>query len=165
LVVVLVLASAFHPDLRHEEDEEDNTTSHGSLSVTPAATASPSTSISHSSSNCFPAIGFETPSNIPSSLEGWWCDPSTEYAFVGFSYEITDCEFVHFNHSLHRLSKPTWYAQVRLHPSYTENFRIFVIGSIQDMSAYTVPATAKDSTTTSLLRPGITHWACMLLSG
>ena len=32
------------------------------------------------------------PATIPSSLDSWWCDSGTEYAFVGFSYEITQCE-------------------------------------------------------------------------
>jgi len=41
---------------------------------------------------CFPALGFKMPATVPSSLDGWWCDSSTEYAFVGFSYEITQCE-------------------------------------------------------------------------
>ena len=43
--------------------------------------------------SCFPALGFEVPATVPSSLDGWWCDSSTEYAFVGFSYEITQCKF------------------------------------------------------------------------
>ncbi|KAJ7650866.1 glycoside hydrolase superfamily [Roridomyces roridus] len=34
------------------------------------------------------------PANTPSSLSNWWCDYSTEYAFVGFSYEITACQDV-----------------------------------------------------------------------
>jgi hypothetical protein len=42
--------------------------------------------------NCFPAVGFKMPGSIPSSLNNWWCDYSTEYAFMGFSYEITACE-------------------------------------------------------------------------
>jgi hypothetical protein len=41
--------------------------------------------------NCFPALGFKMPSAVPSSSNNWWCDYSTEYAFVGFSYEITAC--------------------------------------------------------------------------
>lgn len=41
--------------------------------------------------NCFPAIGFTMPSKVPSSLANWWCPTNTEYAFVGFSYEITPC--------------------------------------------------------------------------
>jgi len=41
---------------------------------------------------CFPALGFQMPATVPNSLDGWWCDSSTEYAFVGFSYEITQCE-------------------------------------------------------------------------
>ncbi|KIY69813.1 glycoside hydrolase family 17 protein [Cylindrobasidium torrendii FP15055 ss-10] len=32
------------------------------------------------------------PSTVPDSLDGWWCDSSTEYAFVGFSYEVTACQ-------------------------------------------------------------------------
>ncbi|EIN11514.1 hypothetical protein PUNSTDRAFT_98632 [Punctularia strigosozonata HHB-11173 SS5] len=32
------------------------------------------------------------PSATPKSLNGWWCDASTEYAFVGFSYEVTACQ-------------------------------------------------------------------------
>ncbi|KAF7312016.1 B-(1-6) glucan synthase [Mycena indigotica] len=42
--------------------------------------------------NCFPALGFTMPSSVPSSLTNWWCDRATEYAFVGFSYEVTDCQ-------------------------------------------------------------------------
>jgi hypothetical protein len=33
------------------------------------------------------------PSNPPSDTDNWWCDPTTEYAFLGFSYEVTACEF------------------------------------------------------------------------
>ncbi|KAJ7590206.1 glycoside hydrolase superfamily [Mycena floridula] len=32
------------------------------------------------------------PSSVPSSTTNWWCDPSTEYAYLGFSYEVTDCQ-------------------------------------------------------------------------
>ncbi len=41
--------------------------------------------------NCFPAIGFTMPDEVPSSLSSWWCDYSIEYAFMGFSYEVTAC--------------------------------------------------------------------------
>ena len=34
------------------------------------------------------------PSNLPASTDGWWCDPVNEYAFLGFSYEITACELL-----------------------------------------------------------------------
>lgn len=43
-------------------------------------------------SACFPALGFATPSSPPASTNGWWCDPVNEYAFLGFSYEVTACE-------------------------------------------------------------------------
>lgn len=38
------------------------------------------------------------PETVPhdSQLKNWWCDPSTEYAFVGFSYEVTACEYGEF---------------------------------------------------------------------
>ncbi|KAL0578089.1 hypothetical protein V5O48_003907 [Marasmius crinis-equi] len=43
-------------------------------------------------SDCFPAVGFKMPSNTPSSLTNWWCPMSSEYAFVGFSYEVSQCQ-------------------------------------------------------------------------
>lgn len=47
--------------------------------------------------DCFPALGFKMPKQTPrdSELQHWWCDPATEYAFVGFSYEVTACKLVH----------------------------------------------------------------------
>ncbi|TFK73289.1 hypothetical protein BDN72DRAFT_762040 [Pluteus cervinus] len=42
--------------------------------------------------NCFPALGFTMPSSPPASVANWWCDYSTDYAFLGFSYEITACQ-------------------------------------------------------------------------
>ncbi|KAL9712002.1 hypothetical protein Ac2012v2_005078 [Leucoagaricus gongylophorus] len=44
--------------------------------------------------SCFPALGFEMPSEVPpdSKFSSWWCDPVNEYAFVGFSYEVTACQ-------------------------------------------------------------------------
>lgn len=41
---------------------------------------------------CYPALGFEKPPVLPANNTEWWCDPTTEYAFVGFSYEVTACE-------------------------------------------------------------------------
>ncbi|KAF8622756.1 hypothetical protein AX15_006846 [Amanita polypyramis BW_CC] len=43
---------------------------------------------------CFPAIGFNMPLVMPSDdeLEGWWCSTTTEYAFLGFSYEVSACQ-------------------------------------------------------------------------
>ncbi|KAF9230883.1 glycoside hydrolase family 17 protein [Melanogaster broomeanus] len=32
------------------------------------------------------------PSSIPGSLDNWWCPMDTEYAFLGFSYEVTACQ-------------------------------------------------------------------------
>ncbi|KAF9012436.1 glycoside hydrolase family 17 protein [Cyathus striatus] len=44
--------------------------------------------------SCFPALDFKMPRDTPPSshLENWWCDPDTEYAFLGFSYEVTACQ-------------------------------------------------------------------------
>ncbi|KAI0695961.1 glycoside hydrolase superfamily [Cerioporus squamosus] len=41
---------------------------------------------------CFPSLGFVMPAVPPSDNTNWWCDPATEYAFVGFSYEVTACQ-------------------------------------------------------------------------
>ncbi|KAF9007459.1 glycoside hydrolase superfamily [Cyathus striatus] len=43
-------------------------------------------------SECFPGVGFNMPSSPPGSLNNWWCNPNTEYAFMGFSYEVTSCQ-------------------------------------------------------------------------
>ena len=156
-VVVSVLASPFHPG-PHGEDNSTNSTSYDSLSPAPAV-RSP-----NSGSNCFPAIGFKTPSNVPRSLDGWWCDPATEYAFVGFSYEVTACESVFSITKV--VPSSTWLGvQVRAQPSYEKNFRTFATRFIRDTFAFTVPAIAKASTMTSLLQLGITPWVCMPLSG
>lgn len=48
-------------------------------------------------SNCFPAVGFSTPSDVPASTNGWWCDPADEFGFLGFSYEVTYCEYPRFS--------------------------------------------------------------------
>ncbi|KAG9316305.1 glycoside hydrolase family 17 protein [Chiua virens] len=32
------------------------------------------------------------PSDVPESLDNWWCPMDTEYAFMGFSYEVTTCQ-------------------------------------------------------------------------
>ncbi|KAF8633436.1 hypothetical protein AX17_004606 [Amanita inopinata Kibby_2008] len=45
---------------------------------------------------CFPALGFQMPPTAPPdyALKNWWCHPSDEYAFLGFSYEVTACQSV-----------------------------------------------------------------------
>lgn len=45
--------------------------------------------------DCFPAIGFRMPASvddIQGSIANWWCDYNSEYAFMGFSYEVTACK-------------------------------------------------------------------------
>ena len=85
LPVVSVLATSFQPVSHGKVDS--------SLLVPPAVNESAPVL----NPNCFPALGFKKSSNVPSSVEGWWCDPATEYAFVGFSYEVSDCGFVLFD--------------------------------------------------------------------
>lgn len=46
----------------------------------------------HKAASCFPALDFVMPSKTPGTLDGWWCNATDEYAFLGFSYEITACE-------------------------------------------------------------------------
>ncbi|KAF7979783.1 hypothetical protein HWV62_40820 [Athelia sp. TMB] len=69
-----------------------NTTSSAKGSATSAAAVASPTSSGNSTGLKFPELGFKMPSAVPSSLDGWWADPSTEYAFVGFSYEISACQ-------------------------------------------------------------------------
>ncbi|KAI0344725.1 glycoside hydrolase family 17 protein [Trametopsis cervina] len=41
---------------------------------------------------CFPALNFDMPTTLPKDNTEWWCNPSTEFAFLGFSYEVTACQ-------------------------------------------------------------------------
>lgn len=45
------------------------------------------------SQSCFPALDFHKPLFPPKDITHWWCDSSTEYAFLGFSYEVTACKY------------------------------------------------------------------------
>lgn len=71
---------------------------------------------------CFPALGFVMPPFLPPDNTHWWCDPSTEYAFVGFSYEVTACESVAYqsehpvHHSAHRPNPGAVTPRVCRHP-------------------------------------------------
>lgn len=58
--------------------------------------AAPASASSESHANCFPSLGFTTPSDVPSSTDDWWCSATTEYAFLGFSYEVTACTSIFF---------------------------------------------------------------------
>lgn len=62
---------------------------------------------SNDTASCFPAIGFQMPEDVPLDTAGWWCEPDTEYAFLGFSYEVRRRErriivsdLASFSHSL-----------------------------------------------------------------
>ncbi len=63
----------------------------------PVAPAPPSSNFTkiegQRAANCFPAPSFNMPKSfLPESVEDWWCDQRNEYAFLGFSYEVTACE-------------------------------------------------------------------------
>lgn len=60
-----------------------------SASSTSSSSAAPSPS--PSSQLKFPDIGFQMPSDVPSSVDNWWTD-APEYGFMGFSYEVTACQ-------------------------------------------------------------------------
>ena len=63
---------------------------------------------------CFPALGFQMPSDVPANMTGWWCNPSDEYGFLGFSYEVTACEFLHiFSRSSSVYPTTHFFLQVR----------------------------------------------------
>ena len=92
LLLSLSIVLPAHPFPLHSSGH-NNLTFGDPVSLAPAAPAP----ISNFSSNCFPSIGFEMPSDVPNSTEDWWCSPATEYAFVGFSYEVTACACVIFD--------------------------------------------------------------------
>jgi hypothetical protein len=155
LLTVLVLVTTLPRDSRSKRDptaqhpqsfvNHSQTTVSHSYSTTSAAPTS--TSVSPSPSNCFPALDFETPSTLPDSTEGWWCDPTIEYAFVGFSYEVTPCEFAALKACLKYISLQQVGSQVRACPSSKRTLRIYAIHFIRDMFAYTAHAIATGSTT------------------
>lgn len=79
-----------HP---HSSRSNSNSGTHPSSSVIAVGSAPPAPAPStNGSSSCFPSAGFIMPSTVPSSTDGWWCSPNTEYAFLGFSYEVTACQ-------------------------------------------------------------------------
>ncbi|KAI0030066.1 glycoside hydrolase superfamily [Vararia minispora EC-137] len=42
--------------------------------------------------SCYPALNFNKPSKLPADNSAWWCDSRDEFAFMGFSYEVTACQ-------------------------------------------------------------------------
>ncbi|PIL34111.1 hypothetical protein GSI_03822 [Ganoderma sinense ZZ0214-1] len=64
---------------------------HNFRASTPAA-RSDATTDANPAPFCFPSLGFIPSSALPSDNTNWWCDPATEYAFLGFSYEVTACQ-------------------------------------------------------------------------
>lgn len=55
-------------------------------------TSNPSTGrVDVVNNNGFPSLGFNMPSSVPSSLDGWWSDQRSEIGFLGFSYSVSGC--------------------------------------------------------------------------
>lgn len=86
---------------------------------------------------CFPSLGFIPPLVLPSDNTNWWCDPTTEYAFLGFSYEVTACELLRGLAASCFLILPK---QVKAGRSCRRNSRIFATISIVVMCACTALA-------------------------
>lgn len=70
--------------------------------------------------SCFPALGFTMPSLVPDSTDGWWCEPASEYAFVGFSYEVTACTCAVFNRTVHSLTPSTGQSSQQLKKDFAD---------------------------------------------
>jgi hypothetical protein len=46
---------------------------------------------------CFPSLDFTMPNSPPditNLTQNWWCNPNTEYAFLGFSYSVGGCAYI-----------------------------------------------------------------------
>lgn len=63
------------------------------VSHAPKSATAPAKSHALPAPFCYPSLGFLAPDALPLDNSLWWCDPATEYAFVGFSYEVTACEY------------------------------------------------------------------------
>ena len=63
--------------------------------------------------NCFPAVGFNTPSDVPASTDGWWCNLDDEFGFLGFSYEVTSCELPDVSISSFQFINPPFFFLIR----------------------------------------------------
>ncbi|CAD6923808.1 unnamed protein product [Tilletia controversa] len=98
-------------DQHNDDSQHDNSTSSSNSSSTPSALPKPSSTAAPSSvptivpvppvttpkpkpqqKSCFPALDFKMPSDVPDTgVDGWWCDMEDEYAFLGFSYDLSSC--------------------------------------------------------------------------
>jgi len=101
--------------------------------------------------SCFPALGFKMPSEVPTNTNGWWCNPTEEYAFLGFSYEITACEFQHVPCAHLLMYDFLFSLQVRVCPSYRRISPTFEILSMVVTFAFTEIAKPQASSTIALL--------------
>ncbi|KAL0945462.1 hypothetical protein HGRIS_000951 [Hohenbuehelia grisea] len=97
-------ATAFTNITQEPWDDEDDGDREGSAGQNPnnntespapqgnSSTSTDSVDSGPSYSGCFPALDFDMPSYVPTTTKNWWCDMSSEYAFMGFSYEVTSCQ-------------------------------------------------------------------------
>jgi hypothetical protein len=97
LLLLLSLVSArhaprsFHP---HSDGFGGGSSVQSLSGIVAVGNAPPIASTDNSSSPCFPSADFQMPSTVPSSTQSWWCPADTEYAFLGFSYEVTACSSI-----------------------------------------------------------------------
>lgn len=86
--------------------------------------------------SCFPSVGFNMPSDVPDSLDGWWCNMADEYAFIGFSYEISNCKYS----MLYETLRLTMYFKAKAKINSTPSSQTLGIPSKGVMCDYTVLA-------------------------
>ncbi len=98
---------------------------------------------------CFPALDFKAPSHLPKGLDHWWCDPKTEYAFVGFSYEVTACEVSRYRTSPYSHYLP----QVKLGLNWIKISTTFDTDLTVAIFVFTVSVTGR----TSSMSRGLLH--------
>ena len=91
-------------------------------SASPYASPPPATS-NTAASSCFPSANFTMPASPPANADNWWCDLDTEYAFVGFSYEVTACEYPILLLKMGYRSS-VCSPQAKAHPNFKRNSKI-----------------------------------------
>ncbi|TFK98213.1 glycoside hydrolase superfamily [Pterulicium gracile] len=73
-----------HPLLFQAGDE------HGVIQT--PSTGVDSLDVPASKAPCFPSAEFTMPSTVPNTTANWWCPMNNEYAFMGFSYSLYNCQ-------------------------------------------------------------------------
>jgi hypothetical protein len=106
--------------------------------------------------SCFPALNFTMPSTVPadSHLSSWWCNATTEHAFLGFSYEVTACRWFCLQLLIHVLCIVPG-SKVKADLNSSPNSRISATNSTRATFGFMAPVTAKDSSRFSVRVPAL----------